>query len=195
MTRIAIKDMYDGELATPPLPLWHARILRNRRNAYSPLLCAPVYPPEFNYRMADARMHTYLRRGNRRCRRAHGVIKKIARGGFADLDLTGDEMAKLHLRHLVGGRANADNEMLYRFEFPERPGALMNFLAGLNSAGRQWNISLFHYRNHGADAGRVLAGIQVPPPQRPQFAAFLRRLGYRFCHESDNPAYRLFLSQ
>ena len=151
---------------------------------------------EFNYRMADgADAHIFVGVETGDAAERTALLKKLRAAGLPTLDLTGDEMAKLHLRHLVGGRANADNEMLYRFEFPERPGALMNFLAGLNSAGRQWNISLFHYRNHGADAGRVLAGIQVPPPQRPQFAAFLRRLGYRFCHESDNPAYRLFLSQ
>ncbi len=151
---------------------------------------------EFNYRMgdsADAQIFVGVETGG--VAERGELLKKLRAAGLPTLDLTGDEMAKLHLRHLVGGRANADNEILYRFEFPERPGALMNFLAGLNSAGRQWNISLFHYRNHGADAGRVLAGVQVPPPERAKFAAFLRGLGYLFYDETDNPAYRLFLSQ
>lgn len=150
---------------------------------------------EFNYRMADsndAQIFVGVETGDSSERVA--LLKKLRAAGLPTLDLTGDEMAKLHLRHLVGGRAHVDNEVLYRFEFPERPGALMNFLAGLNSAGRKWNISLFHYRNHGADAGRVLAGVQVPPSERADFAAFLRRLGYRFFDETGNPAYRLFLS-
>ena len=100
-------------------------------------------------------------------------------------------MAKLHARHLVGGRARAPNEVLYRFEFPERPGALMTFLDELAAA---WNISLFHYRNHGTDYGRVLVGIQVPPGERPAFRSSLRRLGYPSWDETRNPAYRLFLS-
>jgi len=107
------------------------------------------------------------------------------------LDLSENEMAKLHIRHIVGGRApQANNELLYRFEFPERPGALMNFL---NSMSHSWNISLFHYRNHGADYGRVLAGIQVLPDQQEEFQAFLDGLGYRYWNESRNPAYALFL--
>jgi threonine dehydratase len=100
-------------------------------------------------------------------------------------------MAKLHLRHMVGGRAPfAKNELLYRFEFPERPGALMKFLENLRS---DWNISLFHYRNHGADYGRVLVGIQVPKNEMREFTAFLRKLGYPYADETRNPAYRLFL--
>jgi threonine dehydratase len=106
------------------------------------------------------------------------------------LDLSDNEMAKLHIRHLVGGRAQAENEVLYRFEFPERPGALMKFL---NSMSHAWNISLFHYRNHGADYGRVLVGIQVPPEPEGGFQKFLDGLGYRYWNESRNPAYRLFL--
>lgn len=150
---------------------------------------------EFNYRMADsaqAQIFVGVETGDTGERVL--LLKRLRAAGLPTLDLTGDEMAKLHLRHLVGGRANAENEVLYRFEFPERPGALMRFLAGLNSAGRKWNISLFHYRNHGADAGRVLAGVQVPPSDRADFAAFLCRLGYRFFDETDNPAYHLFLS-
>ena len=102
-------------------------------------------------------------------------------------------MAKLHVRHLVGGHAPAaDNEILYRFEFPERPGALMKFL---NSMSRGWNISLFHYRNHGADYGRVLVGMQVPPRTSASSRAFLVRLGYDCVEETGNPAYRMFLGR
>ena len=104
-------------------------------------------------------------------------------------------MAKLHIRHMVGGHApevceKGMHELLYRFEFPERPGALMNFLTQM-SAG--WNISLFHYRNHGADYGRVLVGMQVPPDEMGEFRAFLKNLGYAHWDESGNPAYKLFL--
>jgi threonine dehydratase len=100
-------------------------------------------------------------------------------------------MAKLHVRHLVGGRApSAEHEVLYRFEFPERPGALMRFL---DSMRQDWNISLFHYRNQGAEYGRVLAGIQVPPEDARAFREFLARLGYACVEETHNPAYELFL--
>jgi threonine dehydratase len=102
-------------------------------------------------------------------------------------------MAKLHIRHLVGGHApEVQDEILYRFEFPERPGALMKFL---NSMSGGWNISLFHYRNHGADYGRVLAGMQVPASDKTAFRAFLEGLGYAFVEETDNVAYRLFLGR
>ena len=110
---------------------------------------------------------------------------------LATLNLSDNEMAKLHLRHLVGGHApEARDEIMFRFEFPERPGALMNFL---NSMSHSWNISLFHYRNHGADYGRVLVGIQVPPKDKPAFQVFLDKLGYAYWDESKNPAYKLFL--
>ena len=102
-----------------------------------------------------------------------------------------NEVAKLHLRHLVGGHApEVENEVIYRFEFPERPGALSNFL---NNMGENWNISLFHYRNHGADIGRVLVGIQVPPSEKETFQAFLSQVGYPSWDETNNPAYKLFL--
>jgi threonine dehydratase len=108
------------------------------------------------------------------------------------VDLTDDETAKLHVRYMVGGHAPAsvDNEAVYRFEFPERPGALMKFL---NKLGGRWNISMFHYRNHGAAYGRVLVGMQVPPAERTQVTRFLEEIGYTWYDESDNPAYRLFL--
>ena len=100
-------------------------------------------------------------------------------------------MAKLHVRHMVGGRApDAQHEHLYRFEFPERPGALMEFLEKL---GGRWNISLFHYRNHGADFGRVLAGFEVPEREMGDFCEFLDRLGYDYTPEDGNPAYAFFL--
>jgi len=105
--------------------------------------------------------------------------------------MTDNEMAKLHVRYMVGGRApGIDDEVLYRFEFPERPGALLRFLTRM---GARWNISLFHYRNHGSDYGRVLVGIQVPPADRRRFQAFLDGLGYPYQEETGNPAYRLFL--
>jgi len=104
--------------------------------------------------------------------------------------MSDNEVAKLHVRYMVGGRAGVANERLLRFEFPERPGALLRFL---NRMGRQWNISLFHYRNHGADYGRVLAGIQVPPEDEAAFQEYLAQLGYECAEETGNPAYGLFL--
>ena len=113
------------------------------------------------------------------------------RHGFATLDLTDDEMAKEHLRHMVGGRTElAQNERLFRFVFPERPGALMRFLAALHPG---WNISLFHYRNQGADYGRILVGIQVPAADDQALQDFLATLAYPCVEETLNPVYRLFL--
>ncbi len=107
--------------------------------------------------------------------------------------MTDNELAKLHVRYMVGGRVEGlMDEMLYRFEFPERPGALLKFLEGLHS---DWNISLFHYRNHGSDFGRVLAGIQVPRSERPVFEQFLKELGYAHWDETSNPAYAMFLGR
>jgi threonine dehydratase len=124
---------------------------------------------------------------------ATALLAELTRHGIEAFDLTDNEMAKLHVRHLVGGHAPAaENEIIYRFEFPERPGALMEFLESM-SAG--WNISLFHYRNHGDDYGRVLVGMQVPPAEAPQFRAFLDRLGYDYVDETANPAYRMFLGR
>jgi len=122
-------------------------------------------------------------------------IEKLASGfrrkGFPTLDLTNCELAKTHLRYMVGGRSTlAKDEILLRFEFPERPGALTRFLAALNPA---WNISLFHYRNQGADYGRILVGIQVPTSDKQEFRQFLATLGYPYWNETDNPAYKLFL--
>ena len=119
--------------------------------------------------------------------RRSAEIIGAARGrqGYPVLDLSDNEMAKLHVRHMVGGRApGLKNELLYRFEFPERPGALLEFLEAI---GDRWNISLFHYRNHGADYGRVLAGIQVPAADRAEFAQHLAELGYTHADETENP--------
>jgi len=119
------------------------------------------------------------------------VVTGLRAAGFAVTDMTDDEMAKLHVRYMVGGHARGiANEVLYRFEFPERPGALLKFLQAI---GSRWNISLFHYRNHGSDYGRVLAGIQVPPAERPEFLQHLNELHYPYVEESANPAYRMFL--
>ena len=105
--------------------------------------------------------------------------------------MSDNEMAKLHVRYMVGGHApGIRDELLYRFQFPERPGALLKFLTGM---AHDWNISLFHYRNHGSDYGRVLVGIQVPAAERPQFQRYLHELNYPCRDETDNPAYRLFL--
>jgi threonine dehydratase len=105
--------------------------------------------------------------------------------------MTDNEIAKMHIRHMVGGRAvEATDEVVYRFEFPERPGALMQFLDKL---GGRWNISMFHYRNHGAAYGRILVGLQVTAGERTKVAAFLNDLGYNWVEETDNPAYKVFL--
>jgi threonine dehydratase len=148
---------------------------------------------EFNYRYADpANAHVFVGLQIQNVQEAEAVIDALRAAGYDTLDMTDNEMAKLHIRHLVGGRApNAAHEILYRFEFPERPGALMNFL---NRMGGAWNISLFHYRNHGADFGRVLVGMQVPPGEKAKFQKFLDNLGYEYSDESGNPAYKLFLS-
>ncbi|MFY9326690.1 MAG: threonine ammonia-lyase, biosynthetic [Georgfuchsia sp.] len=147
---------------------------------------------EFNYRYADAREANVFV-GVQVPGRADAIklVQSLRKSGYATLDLAEDEMAKLHIRHMVGGHApQVSNELLYRFEFPEKPGALMNFLNAM-SAG--WNISLFHYRNHGADYGRVLVGMQVPKTEMSGFHGFLKTLGYRYWDETRNPAAKLFL--
>ncbi len=146
---------------------------------------------EFNYRFSDpAEAHVFVGLQVHNRAEVDKLLVSLEKHQLPVLDLSDNEMAKLHIRHLVGGRAQAENEVLYRFEFPERPGALMKFL---NSMSHAWNISLFHYRNHGADYGRVLVGIQVPANQKTAFQKFLDGLGYRYWNESRNPAYRLFL--
>jgi len=149
---------------------------------------------EFNYRYADPRVaHLFVGIEVANRDETKHLLAELKRRRIEAYDLSDNEMAKLHVRHLVGGHApSAENEILYRFEFPERPGALMQFL---ESMSRGWNISLFHYRNHGADYGRVLAGIQVPPSDKAEFRAFLDRLGYDCVDETANPAYRMFLGR
>ena len=148
---------------------------------------------EFNYRYADPRRACVFAGLQVRDRNeTRQLVRRLRRRGLKTLDFSDNELAKLHIRHTVGGRAPAvDNEIVYRFEFPERPGALMRFLTAMSG---NWNISLFHYRNHGADYGRVLVGMQVPPGDKRKFRSFLARLGYPFQEESRNPAYRLFLA-
>lgn len=147
---------------------------------------------EFNYRYAEVKQaHIFVGLAVQNPAEAAEIAGTLAAAGLPTLNLSDNEMAKLHLRHLVGGHAPlAQNEVVYRFEFPEKPGALMNFL---ESMGHNWNISLFHYRNHGADFGRVLVGMQVPPEDKAAFAQFLQQLGYPYWDESQNPAYQLFL--
>ena len=148
---------------------------------------------EFNYRYEQAHAaQIFVGLGLARGRAERDELVAELRGrGFGVTDMTDNEMAKLHVRFMVGGHARAiENELLYRFEFPERPGALLRFL---EAVGTQWNISLFHYRNHGSDHGRVLAGIQVPPAERAEFLQHIGDLHYAFVDETANPAYRLFL--
>jgi threonine dehydratase len=149
---------------------------------------------EFNYRFAGAESaQIFVGLALSQGRAEKDVIgAQLRAAGFTVTDMTDDEMAKLHVRYMVGGHARGlEHELLYRFEFPERPGALMKFLQAI---GARWNISLFHYRNHGSDYGRVLAGIQVPPAERADFLGHLRELHYAYVEETANPAYRMFLS-
>ncbi len=147
---------------------------------------------EFNYRFADPReAHVFVGVSVHSRDETQKLVSQLEKHGLKAVDFSDDEMAKLHIRHLVGGHApQVDHELVYRFEFPERPGALMKFL---NSMSHDWNISLFHYRNHGADYGRVLVGMQVPPSDMGDFRRFLEQLGYRYWDENANPGYRLFL--
>jgi threonine dehydratase len=149
---------------------------------------------EFNYRLASRNAaHIFVGVSVASRRDAETLGEELRAGGYEAIDLSDDEMAKLHIRHMVGGPSHdVIDEQLYRFEFPERPGALLEFLDAL---GGRWNISLFHYRNHGADFGRVLAGFEVPPAERGAFDTFLGTVGYRFHSEAGNPAYERFLSK
>jgi threonine dehydratase len=156
-------------------------------------LLGPRSITEFNYRYADGdKAHVFVGVQVQSRDEIARLLTTLREQDLQALDFTDNEMAKLHIRHLVGGHApHAAHEILYRFEFPERPGALMNFL---QSMSHNWNISLFHYRNHGTDYGRVLVGMQVPPEDYAAFQEFLEKLGYAYCEETHNPAYRLFLS-
>ena len=148
---------------------------------------------EFNYRIAEKKeAHIFVGVQIQGRADAAKILKKFTTQGIKSIDLTDDELTKLHLRHLVGGRSPlAHNELLYRFEFAERPGALMKFVASMSP---NWNISLFHYRNNGADYGRIVVGIQVPPYEVSEWQVFLQNLGYLYWDESQNPAYQLFLA-
>ena len=148
---------------------------------------------EFNYRYADqAKAHIFVGvQLSKGMAERIDLLVKLREAGFPVEDLSDNEMAKLHVRHMVGGRSTSlRNERLFRFEFPERPGALLDFL---DAIGTNWNISLFHYRNHGSDYGRILAGIDVPPDETGELEAHLKELGYPHWEESDNPAYKMFL--
>jgi threonine dehydratase len=155
-------------------------------------LIGPRNVTEFNYRVSDeSQAHVFV--GVQIANRGESSVlaRTFEQNDFKTLDLTHDELAKLHIRHLVGGKsALAQDELLYRFEFPERPGALMRFL---DSMAPNWNISLFHYRNQGGDVGRILVGLQVPAEEMEAFRQFLTTLGYRYWDESANPVYKLFL--
>jgi threonine dehydratase len=147
---------------------------------------------EFNYRLSGrGEAHIFVGVAISSREDAASLKEALEAGGYETVDLSENELAKLHVRHMVGGRsAEVQREVLCRFEFPERPGALTKFLDAL---GDRWNISLFHYRNHGADPGRVLAGLEVPNADDLAFQAFLDQLGYRYERESDNAVYSLFL--
>ena len=147
---------------------------------------------EFSYRISDEReAHVFVGVATSNRAEASDILRSFAEHGFSALDLVGDELSKEHVRYMVGGRSRlARDERLYRFEFPERPGALMRFLSSMHP---DWNISLFHYRNQGADYGRILVGIQVPSDENADFRAFLETLAYPCVEESENPVYRLFL--
>ena len=146
---------------------------------------------EFNYRMSDPRAaHIFVGVTVQDRGETRRIVAGLRRAGFGTLDMSVDEVAKAHMRHMIGGHAAARDELLYRFEFPERPGALMKFLSAMNPT---WNISLFNYRNYGADYGSILVGMQVPRREMGDFRRFLARLGYPANDETRNPAYRLFL--
>ena len=155
-------------------------------------LVGPRSVTEFNYRISDAALaHVFVGLAISRRDEADRIERSFVRHHFPTVNLTDDELAKEHVRHMVGGRcALAADERLFRFVFPERPGALMRFLSSLHP---DWNISLFHYRNQGADYGRILVGIQVPAGDQAAFTAFLAELAYPCVEETGNPVYRLFL--
>ncbi len=155
-------------------------------------LLGPRSVTEFNYRISDARVaHVFVGVAIARREEADRIARSFVKQGFATVNLTDDELAKEHVRHMVGGRSElARDERLFRFEFPERPGALMRFLAAMHPG---WNISLFHYRNQGADYGRILVGIQVPAEEQADFDGFLRSLAFPYAEETGNPLVGLFL--
>jgi threonine dehydratase len=163
--------------------------------------CQLIGPPgsqprqvtEFSYRISHSNeAHVFVGVSITKRDEAAKIARHFDRHGFPTVNLTGDELAKEHVRHMVGGRSElARDERLFRFEFPERPGALMRFLESMHP---NWNISLFHYRNQGADYGRILVGLQVPDSDRKALATFLATLAYPWVEETDNPVYKLFLN-
>ncbi|QGZ40894.1 threonine dehydratase [Pseudoduganella flava] len=155
-------------------------------------LIGPRNVTEFNYRISDKEQaHVFVGVQIADRGESNALARRFEEHDFKTLELTHDELAKTHLRHLVGGKSTlAKDELLYRFEFPERPGALMRFL---DSMAPNWNISLCHYRSQGGDVGRILIGLQVPPEEMEAFARFLATLGYRYWDETQNPVYKLFL--
>ncbi len=148
---------------------------------------------EFNYRYARAAAaHVYVGVEIESRKHADALISELRKAGYQVIDLTDNEMAKIHVRHMVGGASiDIKHERVYRFELPERSGALLHFL---NTMGSTWNISMFHYRNHGADYGRALCGVEVPPEDMKRFRKFLKLVGYACTDETDNPAYKMFLT-
>ena len=150
---------------------------------------------EFSYRITNAaaggKAHVFVGLTTVAKGESPKIAAALQRGGFDAVDLTHDELAKEHVRYMIGGRSPlARDERLLRFQFPERPGALFKFLSGMKPS---WNISLFHYRHQGADYGQILVGLQVPAADAAALARFLAELGYPWVEETDNPAYRLFL--
>ncbi len=159
------------------------------------ILCHDLGPrliTEFNYRYSDSRQaHVFVGiRLKKGLQEKQGLLESLKARGYEVLDMSDNEVAKMHIRYMVGGSSQIDDELLYRFEFPERSGALLYFLTAMSD---RWNISLFHYRNHGAAYGRVLLGIQVPDKDREEFQLFLDGLGMEYLDEKENPAYRMFL--
>jgi threonine dehydratase len=148
---------------------------------------------EFNYRYSsDSSANIFVGIGVQNFDESDSLMETLKNASLDPIDLTHNEVAKLHLRHLVGGHApEAKNEVIYRFEFPEKPGALLNFLEQMG----HWNISLFHYRNHGSDIGRVLVGMQVDEKSTEEFQEFLKNLGYTYINETNNEAYKIFLGK
>ena len=148
---------------------------------------------EFNYRYNDgatAQLFVGLALSEGK-REKDALLQSLRQAGYPVVDMSDTEVAKLHVRYMIGGPSRGiEHERLFRFEFPERPGALLKFL---HAIGTQWNISLFHYRNHGSDYGRVLAGVQIPPSESVDFDLHVRELKYVYVEETDNPAYRMFL--
>lgn len=149
---------------------------------------------EFNYRYGDEQVaHIFVGIQSAGARDLKKISEELTAAGLPNTDLTEDEVSKIHIRYMVGGRSHkVENERLVTFEFPERPGALTRFL---NQMQGVWNITLFHYRNHGADYGRVLMGIDVPAAEIEEFTGFLQSVGYSYQDVSDNAAYKLFLGQ